>query len=353
MLSVLVALISFALISSLFIYDRRMSRLLNLPGTTKDGYHALSEPVKSHTVSAGGIPQSIELGDLANDEFYDQVAQIRESIRQFDTNLTQLESKQIYSLQPQHDASTTETISVELNEMKTLLSVAGTELKKRITELGHQVGNDEARRGHWENLKAGLKRAVERQQTIEMAQRERVRERVSRQYRIVKPEATDEEVKQVLSNSTDPAGAPTQVFQQALSGSARTTAALAAFQAAKSEHVQFLQLEQSIIELSELIQQVAELVADQDPQIVKIEQQADDVRGDLENGVKEVQRAKLSATAARHKRKICAAIGLIMLTIVIVVIVVQFKGSGGGEGGGGSEPKKEEPAKPIEIPGII
>jgi t-SNARE complex subunit (syntaxin) len=71
-----------------------------------------------------------------------------------------------------------------MSEINTLLALAGGELKKQIEELGHQVGTDEARRGHWENLKSGFKRAIERQQSLEMQQRERVRERVARQYRI-------------------------------------------------------------------------------------------------------------------------------------------------------------------------
>jgi syntaxin 1B/2/3 len=98
-----------------------------------------------------------------------------------------------------------------------------------------------------------------------------------------------------------------------------------------------------------LIQQVADLVAEQDPQIVRIEQTAEGVQGDIENGLRGVQKAKLSAGAARHKRKICAAIGLIMVVIVIVVIVVQFKGSGRGGGGGAGEGQKAEEKKPIEI----
>ncbi|GAA5992789.1 hypothetical protein JCM5350_002267 [Sporobolomyces pararoseus] len=326
-----------------------MSKLLNLPGTSSNqGYHQLPE-AKSHTVSAGGIPQSIELGDLGNDQFFDAVAQIREVIREYEQTLTTLQTKQLYSLQPHHDQTTVETISVELNQINTELSLKGNELKKQITELGHQVGTDEARRGHWENLKSGFKRAVERQQSLEMQQRERVRERVARQYRIVKPEATDQEVKEILSSSTS--GAPQQIFAQALVGSQRTTAALSALNEAKSRQTELLQIEQSLVELSQLIQQVAELVAEQDPQIVKIEENAEAVHGDLENGLKGIQKAKLSAQAARHKRKICAAIGLVMLVIIVVVIVVQFKGSGG-SGGNTSAPKegeKEAEKTPLEF----
>jgi len=44
----------------------------------KKGYVSLDTPVKEHTVSAGGIQTaSIELGDLANDAYFDEVRPTR------------------------------------------------------------------------------------------------------------------------------------------------------------------------------------------------------------------------------------------------------------------------------------
>lgn len=173
--------------------------------------------------------------------------------------------------------------------------------------------------------------------------------------RTVKPEASDAEVKAILSSSSglDPAGSSSgaKVFQQALAGSSqRATLARSALDAARSDHAAFVHLERSLVELASLIQQVAELVAEQDPAIVRIEQATDDARGDVELGLKNVQQAKVSAMAARHKRKICAAIAIIMVVIVIVVVVVQMRGAGRGEGGAKDEAAKVEPAeKPIEL----
>jgi len=95
-----------------------------------------------------------------------------------------------------------------------------------------------------------------------------------------------------------------------------------------------------------LIQQVADLVVQQDSQVVKIESNAEGIEVELEIAMKGVQKAKLNALGARHKRKICAAIGLTVLVIIVVVVVVQFKGSGGVVPGG--ETKVEDPAKEAE-----
>jgi syntaxin 1B/2/3 len=57
-------------------------------------------------------------------------------------------------------------------------------LKNRIGVLGTEVGRDEAKRGHWDTVKGSLGRGLGRLQSVEMAHRERVRERVVRQYKI-------------------------------------------------------------------------------------------------------------------------------------------------------------------------
>ncbi|GAA6062477.1 hypothetical protein JCM10212_000012 [Sporobolomyces blumeae] len=305
-----------------------MSKLLYLPASSrprgtlskgKDGYRALDEPVKSHTVSAGGIQQEVEMGDLANDAFYDEVASIRETIRRYDEQLTLLQTKHLYSLQP-HDASVSEAISVELTQLNATLSLESTSIKKRISDLGGQVGADEARRGHWDNVKSALRRSVERWASLETAQRERVRERVARQYRIVKPDATDDEVRDVLATSATTAP---QVFQQALSGSQRTSAALSALSEAQTRQTELAQIESTLIELAQLVQQVAELVAEQDAGIQRLEGTSAAIEQDVETGLKEVQKAKVRALATRHRRKICAAVALSMVVILVVVIVVQ------------------------------
>ena len=64
-----------ALASSVRTTSSPSSLLLIAQGTgAMKGYVSLDTPVKEHTVSAGGIQTaSIELGDLANDAYFDEV----------------------------------------------------------------------------------------------------------------------------------------------------------------------------------------------------------------------------------------------------------------------------------------
>ncbi|GAA5968071.1 hypothetical protein JCM11641_003718 [Rhodosporidiobolus odoratus] len=315
-----------------------MASLLNLPGAKgkaeNQGYAPLDAPVKSHTVSAGGIKdKDIELGDLGADVFFDEVSSIREAIREFDsTSLETLRTKQLTSLQGPND-----DLSVELNELAAALALQSNEFKTRIAKLGEQVGKDEARRSHWENLKAQLGRAVEKWQRIEMGQREKVKERVARQMQIVNPAVTEDEIRAVVDTSAS-SPAP-QIFAQAVAGS-RSTAAMSALNEAQNRRSELVAIESTLVELAAMMQQVAELVLTQDSQFIHIEETAKGVETDMEQGMQQVSKARLSAAAARHKRKLCAAFGAVLLIVVIVVISTQLSGVGGG--GKKSEENKTE-----------
>lgn len=59
-------------------------------------------------------------------------------------------------------------------------------MTSRIAALGSIVGKDEAKRGHFDNLKTAMQRNVQSFQRVETAQRSRIRERITRQYKISK-----------------------------------------------------------------------------------------------------------------------------------------------------------------------
>ncbi|BGP37879.1 Plasma membrane t-SNARE, secretory vesicle fusion [Rhodotorula kratochvilovae] len=300
-----------------------MSALLNLPGTgaKNKGYVSLDAPIKEHTVSAGGIAQQpIELGDLANDAFFDEVARIRDGIRTLEASLDTLQTKQQYSLQ-----SHSEALSLELASLSSQLSASLTSYRARIAALGADV-EGEARRAHWDGLKKALQRAGEKWQRVERAQRDRVREKIGRQTRIVNPDATDAEIQQAFETSGG-SGQP-QIFQQALAGS-RTAAATAALNKAQSRRSELVQIEETLVELAAIMQQVADLVVTQDVKFTTLESTSAAVEADLEQGAKQVTLAKASAAAARHKRKLCAAFGLVLLIVLIVVISVEVRGATG------------------------
>ncbi|KPV75807.1 uncharacterized protein RHOBADRAFT_43231 [Rhodotorula graminis WP1] len=313
-----------------------MSGLLNLPGS-KGGYVSLDRPVKEHTVSAGGIKAApIELGDLANDAFFNEVARIRDGIRTLDSSIDDLSAAHLASLQSTTSSSSP---SHELASLSSSLSTSIASYRTRIEVLGPQV-EGEAKRGHWDALKKALERAVEKWHRVERAHRERVRDKIARQMLIVNPDASEHEIKQAFETSGGAAGPP-QIFQQALAGT-RSAAATAALHEATSRRGELVHIEETLVELAQLMQQVADLVIVQDSTITHIESTPDAVRADLEHGTKQVGLARASAAAARHKRKMCAAFALVLVVVLVVVVAVEVRKAGGGGGGGASEPEGEK-----------
>jgi syntaxin 1B/2/3 len=173
----------------------------------------------------------------------------------------------------------------------------------------------------------------------------------------VNPDVTDEEVKQAVDTSS---GAQMQVFQQAMLG-ARSAAARSALNEAQSRRSELVQIEETLVQLAALMQQVglrpfflsptahltlpvlqvADLVVQQEAQITHIESTAAGVEADVEQGVKQIGMSKVSAAAARHKRKMCAAFGFLLLLVLVIVVVVEVKQGSGGGGGGKAEVKTE------------
>ncbi|TKA54936.1 hypothetical protein B0A53_02409 [Rhodotorula sp. CCFEE 5036] len=300
-----------------------MSKRINLPGTgaISQGYKPLDAPIKEHTVSGGGIreQQPIELGDLANDEFFDEVARIRDGTRTLDESITVLQTKQTLSLQ-----SPSDPLSLELASLSAKLSSEVSSYRSRISDLSERVGKDEARRGHWENLKAALGRAVERWQRVERDHREKVRDKISRQMKIVNPAVSEQEIKAAVDSSGPAAN---QIFAQALVGGSRTAAARSALDEAQTRRSELLRIEETLTELAALMQQVADLVVVQDIKVLHLEQTSHEIEADIEKGAEQLGVARVSAAAARHKRKLCAGIVLALVVVIVIVVIVQVKQS--------------------------
>lgn len=164
-----------------------------------------------------------------NNKQQQQVSSIRSSIRSFESSLQNLSTKLSYSV-----SNPSPSLTSQITQTTEELHASSQLIKNRISTLGTKVGRDEGRRAHFETLKTGLGRAVQKFHTIERAQRERVKERVARQYKIgrsnsyaeqvsqwllsdvsltVKPEATEEEVALVLESNSIEA---TSIFANAV-----------------------------------------------------------------------------------------------------------------------------------------
>lgn len=148
-----------------------------------------------------------------------------------------------------------------------------------------------------------LKDAIRAYQQVESSFRKKTEEQMARQYRIVSPDATEDEVRAAVE---DQSGG--QVFQQALMQSNRRGQAQAVLNAVQDRHAQLQKIEKQMMELTQLFQDMDTLVIQQDPLVVNIEAKGEEVVDNLVRGNAEIGTAINTARATRKKKWICLGI---------------------------------------------
>ena len=133
---------------------------------------------------------------------------------------------------------------------------------------------------------------------------------------IVNPDVTEQELSSALS---DPS---TQIFQQALMTSTRTSQARSTLSEVQSRHNDILAIERKIQELAQMFTELGVMVELQEIPIDNIDRQADQVKTTTAEGLEQVSRATKLARAVRRKKWWCLFIILLIIAIIVIIVVV-------------------------------
>ncbi|SMQ50536.1 unnamed protein product [Zymoseptoria tritici ST99CH_1A5] len=171
-----------------------------------------------------------------------------------------------------------------------------------------------------EALDRRIRKAINHYQTVESSFRKDVQEQQRRQYLIVRPDATESEIREATE-----AGGDTQIFQQALLNADRRGQAQSTLRNVQQRHDAIQQIERTMIELQQLFQDLDAIVVQQEEPIMAIEQKAEETNTHMEAGNVHVGKAVNSARAARKKKWIC--LGICVAIIIIIIIIVLAYGA--------------------------
>lgn len=149
-----------------------------------------------------------------------------------------------------------------------------------------------------------LKNAIQQYQEVEAAFRQKMHVQMERQYRIVKPDATKEQIEKAVESMS--AGGQ-QVFQQAMMSS-KQGEARAVLHAVEDRHRALQKIEQDMIELAQLFQDMDTLIVQQEAAVVQIEQKGEEVVENLDKGNQEIEVAVDTARKTRRKKWYCVGI---------------------------------------------
>ncbi|EIW69049.1 syntaxin 1B/2/3 [Tremella mesenterica] len=225
--------------------------------------------------------------------------------------------QQIKALKSAHDQSLASTDSQATNYAAQLTEEARAtreQCKNQTKRLFKLAKGDKAMKNQAEVVKQRFTALLNEHQVVEKDYRQKLKLRVERQYRIVKPDATPEEVRQVVDSDSP------QVFSDALMTSNRYGTARTAYREVQERHVEIQKIEKTLTELAQMFSEMAMLVEQQDETIVNVETQAADVDHNIEAGLQQTEKAVESARKARRKKWICFWICVLILVIAGLAI---------------------------------
>ncbi|KAI0082747.1 t-SNARE [Panus rudis PR-1116 ss-1] len=271
------------------------------------------------------VDNSGGVGGDSMSAFYSEISSIQDDLRTFNDNVNRISDLHNRSLNNTDDAAA-QRVQQQLEELVADTSALSNVLKRRIKALERQGGS--GRDGQIRKQQTGLVKqkfieAIQSYQTVEQQYRTKYKQRLERQFKIVKPDATPEEVKAVVND--DQGG---QIFSQALMNSNRYGEARSAYREVQERHEDIKRIERTLTELAQLFNDMSILVEQQDEQINTIEATAATVEKDTEAGLGYTEKAVASARAARKKRWICFILFIVILIIIAIIILATGASNG-------------------------
>ncbi|KAE8447060.1 hypothetical protein EG329_011195 [Mollisiaceae sp. DMI_Dod_QoI] len=161
-----------------------------------------------------------------------------------------------------------------------------------------------------------LKVTINKYQQVDRDFRKKLEEQAARQYRIVRPDATEEEVRQAVEEPNQ------QMFAQALMQSNRQGQSRQVMDAVRQRSEAIKKIESQIIELAELFQDMDNLVMQQEAAVVNIEQKGEEVVENMDKGTEQIGVAIQSAKNARKWKWWCLGIVVLIIAIIVIVILI-------------------------------
>ncbi|KOS21689.1 Syntaxin-like protein psy1 [Escovopsis weberi] len=248
---------------------------------------------------------------LSQGDFLARVQNVRNEIRGLTADvdyIAQLHQRTLGTTDP--DAS------AQLEHYVTQTQIRNTAIKDGIKGLEADLSKTtdasrNTKNTQLQSLRTFFKSELDRYQSIERDYQQRYRDQIARQYRIVNPEATDEEVQLAAEADWSNEG----VFQTALRTN-RTGHAASLLGNVRARHNELQRIENTLFQLAILYQELAALVEQQEPVIISAEDNAQQTVENIEKGNEQVMQA---TEHARRRRRLKWWLLLVVVLILIAI----------------------------------
>jgi len=249
-------------------------------------------------------------------QFMNKINEINENLDRYETIINNIDSLHKNLLTQVNEEREIE-VRHQLDNLISQASNLQYQLKTDI-KLAQQDGlHDSNKQAQAENSRQRFLKLIQDYRIIDSNYKEENKEQAKRQYKIVQPEATDDEVEAAIS---DVGGQ--QIFSQALLNANRRGEAKTALAEVQARHQELLKLEKTMAELTQLFNDMEQLVIEQEENIEVIDKNVENAQQDIEQGVGHTNKAVKSAKRARRNKIRCYIILFLIFAVVVVVVVV-------------------------------
>ncbi|KAJ7584838.1 t-SNARE [Mycena floridula] len=252
-----------------------------------------------------------------NQVFLQETVSINEAVAQFNANVSRisdLNSRLLNANAGPNDYQ--EQIDKLTDETRALI----TDIRERIRKLTEQDMSRltptelETRKNRITHARDKFVDALQNYQRVEQDARNKARARVERQYRIVKPEATPQEVQAAVDSGQ-------QVFAAV---SARFGESSTAYREVQQRHEELKNMERTIGELAQMFNDMAYMVEQQQNIFENLERTTADVEQDVEKGADHTKSAVEHARNARRMRWIIFGICFFIVAVLAIALGIKF-----------------------------
>lgn len=249
-------------------------------------------------------------------EFFAELDEIKREIASYDATVDRIDQLHIQALSEVNEEQL-ELVTNQLSGVMEQSRAQGADVKRRIQQLVNQAQRDSTKKNQAENVKRQFQESVSRYQSVEGSFRKKFRNRAERQFRTIRPDAPEDEVKNVVDEAEL---GNTQIFANAIRQSSRRGEAQYALDEVQNRHREIVLINQTIEELARLFQDLEIMVAEQDVAVDNIVENTALVNDHMDGGIKEMVKTKETLISIRKKKWICFAIVVVVIIILVAVL---------------------------------
>ncbi|KAK4222092.1 t-SNARE [Podospora fimiseda] len=256
---------------------------------------------------------------LSQNDFLQRVSAIRQEIQSLTANIRDIETLHGRAL-----ADTDGNGQSQLDALIAETQLKNTSIRGQIQSLKSdtertQDGSFNVKKRQFESLNNDFKETIQNFLREEQAYKQRYREQIARQYRIVNPQATEAEVQQAADADWGDEG----IFQTALRTN-RSGQASAVLGNVRARHNDMLKIERSISELLDLLELLNQQIVQQGNIIEDVAQKAEQTTDHLGNANVQISKGVEHARRARRMKWWCLGICVLIILIIALAVGLYF-----------------------------